>query len=188
MAIHPFDVLRRHYSPGPLLDLLVVHSVLVAAKARRLAEAYREGHPDAAIDLEFLTEAALLHDIGIGRCDAPEIHCRGGEPYIRHGVLGREMLEREGLPRHALVCERHTGAGISAADVAAQGLPLPARDLLPESLEEKLICVADKFYSKTPAKLWKEKSVERIRKGMERFGPEAVARWEALEREIIGSP
>ena len=89
------------------------------------------------IDIEFVEEAAMLHDIGMCRTDAPGIHCHGTEPYILHGILGRKMLDGMGLFRHGRVCERHTGAGITAAEIIAQHLPIdPPRDLLPESLEE----------------------------------------------------
>ena len=68
-------------------------------------------------------------------------------------------MRAEGYPRHARVCERHTGTGITLAMIEERGLPLPHRDFMPETLEEQLICYADKFYSKT--KLDKEKSVEK---------------------------
>ena len=91
----------------------------------------------------------MLHDIGIAQCDAPSIYCKGTEPYIRHGVIGRQILEEAGLPRHALVCERHTGSGITAEEIRERYMPLPCRDMLPISIEEKAICYADKFYSKS---------------------------------------
>jgi uncharacterized protein len=186
VRVEPFAILSKHYDPsGKLFGLLVTHSLLVARKARQLARAYNKRHPDKTVDMEFLTEASLLHDIGIQECDAPAIFCTGTAPYICHGVLGRQILEAEGLPRHALVCERHTGAGITRADVESQKLPLPDRSFLPVSIEEKLICVADKFYSKIPERLWKEKKLRKIEKTLSRFGPEAPARWMALCRECL---
>jgi len=95
-------------------------------------------------------------------------------------VIGREILESEGLPRHALVCERHTSAGISQQEVIQQKLPLPARDYLPGSLEEKSICLADRFYSKTPHKLFREKKLRKIHKKMREWGPETLKRFEDL--------
>ncbi len=180
----PIALLAKH-SSGELFDFLVTHSLLVTGKARDLATSYLRRHPQAKLDLEFLTEAAILHDIGIGRCDAPEIHCHGSEPYIRHGVIGREILEAEGLPRHALVCERHSGSGISAAEVRDEKLPMPLRDYVPVSLEEKIICVADKFYSKVPDNLWREKPPREIRQDLERWGQPSAERWLALDREIL---
>ncbi len=183
-----FEILGRHYRPpSPLYRALVVHSVLVAAKARRIADAYLARFPGASIDFDFLAEAALLHDIGIKFCDCSGLPSEGNEPYVRHGVLGAALLEEEGLPRHALVCERHVGAGISREEVLRRGLPLEPRDYLPLSLEEKIICVADKFFSKDPEKLWKEKPLERIEKNIGKYGDEPLERWRALAREVLGA-
>ena len=185
--LNPLEVIQRHYDPASeLYRILVVHSVLVARKAVEISRAYLGRNPAAALDLDFVTEAALLHDIGIKLCDAPEIHCEGSEPYIRHGVLGKALLEAEGFPRHAAVSARHTGSGISRDEVVARGLPLPPEDYLPVTLEEKIICVADKFYGKKPHRLWEEKGLEGIARGIAKYGPGAVARWEALRTEILG--
>lgn len=186
--MNAFEILERHYRPStPLYEALVIHSVLVAAKARRIAEKYLARSPGAAIDLDFLSEAALLHDIGIKFCDCSGLPSEGNEPYVRHGVLGAAVLEKEGLPRHALVCERHVGSGISREDVLRRGLPLEPRDYLPLSLEEKIICVADKFFSKDPGKLWKKKKLSKIEQSIGKYGEEALERWRALCREVLGA-
>ena len=135
--------------------ILLVHSRSVTDKALALAKK----HPELDLDLNFIEEAAMLHDIGIFLTDAPDIQCFGTHPYICHGYLGADLVRKEGFPRHALVCERHTGAGLSLQDIEEQNLPVPHRDMLPVSLEEEIICFADKFFSKT--KLDKEKSLER---------------------------
>ena len=123
------EIIDRYYTPGSRLkEILTVHSMLVARKALECAERRRLG-----IDAGFVEEAALLHDIGIIRCNAPDIRCEGELPYICHGVEGRRMLEAEGLPRHALVCERHTGAGLTVDDIISQRLPLPLRDMTPHT-------------------------------------------------------
>lgn len=56
-------------------------------------------------------------------------------------------------------------------------LPVPHREMIPVSLEEQIICFADKFYSKT--KLDKEKSVEKARKSIEKHGEEGLTRFDA---------
>ena len=122
----------------------------------------------------------MLHDIGIIKTDAPGIKCFGTEPYICHGILGAEMLRQEGLPRHARVCERHTGAGLSLNEIVSQNLPLPHQDFLPETLEEQVICYADKFFSKTH--LDREKSVEKAEKSIAKFGEEGLARFKQWEK------
>ncbi len=121
------------------------------------------------------------------RTDAPGIHCHGTEPYIKHGILGRKMLDGMGLFRHGRVCERHTGTGLTAEEIVAEGLPIePPRDLLPESLEEKVICYADKFFSKShpdePAR-----SLDRVRQSLAKFGGGTLDRFEAM-LEIFGDP
>lgn len=117
----------------------------------------------------------MLHDIGIVRCDAPSIGCFGEEPYIRHGIMGAEMLRSEGFPRHARVCERHTGAGLSKEEIESQSLPLPRRDFIPQTIEEEIICYADKFFSKT--KLDREKTFEEAKRSIAKFGEAGLRRF-----------
>ena len=150
----------------------MVHSRSVADKAIAIANA----HPELIIDKQFVEEAAMLHDIGIFRTNAPGIQCFGTEPYICHGTIGAQLMREEGFPLHALVCERHTGAGLSLMEIERQNLPVPHHDMLPLSLEEKLICFADKFFSKTH--LEKEKSLEQARQSLVKFGEEGVARFD----------
>ncbi|WP_288318598.1 HDIG domain-containing metalloprotein [Xylanibacter caecicola] len=154
-----------------LKDILVRHSMSVAQKALRIVAA----HPELGADRDFVYEASMLHDIGIIYTDAPGIKCYGTEPYIRHGILGADLLRKDGLPAHARVCERHTGAGLSLEDIVSQNLPLPHISLLPETTEEKIICYADKFFSKT--RLDTEKTVEQAARSLAKFGDEGVGRF-----------
>lgn len=159
-----------------LRDIIVNHSRAVAEKALAIADA----HPELGLDRQFILEAAMVHDIGIVMTDAPGIKCFGTEPYIRHGVCGAEIMRAEGYPRHARVCERHTGAGLSKAEIEAQNLPLPRVDLLPETLEEKVICYADKFFSKT--RLDREKTIEQAERSVAKHGDEGLKRFKEMER------
>ena len=84
-------------------------------------------------------------------------------------------MQREGYLRHAMVCERHTGAGLSLESIVRQNLPVPHRDMVPVSLEEQVVCFADKFFSKTH--LDREKSVEKALKSIAKYGDEGVARF-----------
>ena len=122
----------------------------------------------------------MLHDIGIYLTDAPGIECHGAEPYILHGRLGAELMRREGYPRHARVCERHTGAGITIREIDAQHLPLPHQDFLPETLEEKVICYADKFYSKSH--LDRVRTLEQTEKSIARYGEDGLKRFKEWEQ------
>ena len=118
----------------------------------------------------------MLHDIGIFLPDADGIFCKGDKPYICHGYLGADLMRNEGYPRHALVCERHTGAGLSLEQIVEQQLPVPHREMLPVSIEEQIICFADKFYSKT--RLDREKTVEKARNSLEKYGAEGLSRFD----------
>jgi uncharacterized protein len=133
-------------------------------------------HPELRLDTEFLEEAAMLHDIGIFRCNAPSIQCFGTEPYICHGYIGGQILRDEGLVRHALVCERHTGTGLSREQIERQNLPLPLdRSYEPDVMEEQVVCYADKFYSKSH--IDHERSVVETAQSLEKFGPEGVRKF-----------
>lgn len=165
-------IIDKYYpEDNALKQILLKHSRAVADKALHICET----HPELALDRPFVEEAAMLHDIGIFRCDAPGIECHGSEPYICHGRIGAELLRSEGFPRHARVCERHTGAGLSVHDITTQHLPLPVQSFLPETLEEQLICYADKFFSKT--RLDQEKTAEQAEKSLSKFGQEGVQRF-----------
>lgn len=178
--MNPYEIIDKYYKPGtPLYETLTVHSEMVKRKALECIS--RRG---LQVDTDFVAEAAMLHDIGIFRCDAPDIYCEGELPYICHGMEGCRILGEEGLLRHALVCERHTGAGLTVDDIVNQSLPLPHRDMLPVTIEEKLICYADKFYSKS-GDIRKEKSFERVVASMKRHGEDTLQRFLALH-EMFG--
>jgi len=185
--IDPEVLIDKYYAGNPVLrEILLVHSQAVAQHALKCVST----HPELGLDSRFVYEASMLHDIGIFLTDAPGIHCFGSAHYLCHGVLGGELLRHEGLPRHARVAERHTGTGLTAEQIVNRSLPLPHLDLLPETLEEQLVCYSDKFYSKSskgnenPMQVLKtEKSLDRIIQGLERFGGEGVEkflRWHEL--------
>lgn len=160
---------------APLRETLMVHSRSVAEMAKGICRK----HPELNADEDFVYAAAMLHDIGIVRCDADGIHCHGTEPYICHGTLGAAMLREhdfgidaattEALAR---VCARHTGTGLTAEAIRRQNLPLPEVDLTPETVEEKIVCYADKFFSKT--KLDKQKTFEKAEHSLMKFGEEGL--------------
>ena len=54
--------------------------------------------------------------------------------------------------------------------------------MLPESIEEKIICYADKFYSKNPDNLTRQKSIDEVLKDMERHGEEPLRRFLDLHK------
>ncbi len=179
------DVLHLHqkYAPTPdAFDLVYTHCQIICGIARQLRS--RPG-ADQDIDMDLVQAGSLLHDIGVYR-----LYDEAGEldhaNYIRHGVLGYDLLRSAGLPE--AICRfasHHTGVGISRDDVLAQHLPLPPADYLAETGEERLVMYADKFHSKTtpPVFMTAAACAGRLR----RFGEEKVRAFEAL-RETFGEP
>lgn len=158
-------IIEKYYPEDDALRrLLLKHSRQVADRCLLIARR----HPELGADAPFLEEAAMLHDIGIFRCHAPSIFCFGSEPYIKHGPIGAHILRDEGLPRHARVAERHTGTGLPGFE--------------PETLEEQIVCYADKFYSKSrPDRVL---TVEQAAQSLEKFGEEGVQRLLAWARRF----
>lgn len=174
--MNPYTLLEQHYPAGSTAHrILLAHSRAVADAA--VAVARRLDMEPA--EIAFIEEAALLHDIGIRFTAAPDLGCHGELPYLAHGYKGRELLEAAGLPRHALVCDRHIGVGISAAEIRLQRLPLPERDLQPVSLAEQVVAYADLFFSKSTDNLAREKHPEQVRQSLARFGADKTAVFDA---------
>ncbi|MDE7335699.1 MAG: HDIG domain-containing protein [Muribaculaceae bacterium] len=159
------SIIDKYYPEGtPLRDIYMRHAQSVAELAEELRQ---KSAPE--LDAEQVRAAAMLHDIGIFLTSAPSIHCTGSAPYISHGPLGAELLRREGAPEWAArVAERHTGVGIPP--------------LVPETRLERLVCYADKFYSKSGS--MQRRSLQQVEASIARFGAENLAALKALEAEF----
>ncbi|MCM1356257.1 MAG: HDIG domain-containing protein [Staphylococcus sp.] len=177
------DIIDKYYPAGSRLrDIYMRHCRSVADLALNINRSRHLGLPSDEVE-----EAAMLHDIGIFLTDAPGIGCTGKEPYIRHGVLGAALLRNENMPeRDSRVAERHTGAGISAEEINEQRLPLdPNVSYMPATKLERLVCYADKFYSKSGD--MKLKPLDKVKKSMERISEGSAMRFQELIQEF-GDP
>ena len=200
----PMDYLaliHRYYpEDNALRRMLLHHSRQVCARALQIVER----HPELGANRNLVEAGAMLHDIGIFLTDAPGIHCHGTAHYILHGSLGAQLLrnEAEQLKKQkqqaeqlkkeklqalqlqqalhfsealARICERHTGTGLTRQTIIERGLPDPQQDLLPETIEEQIICYADKFYSKSH--LERERTIPQTLQSLEKFGDEGVEKF-----------
>lgn len=166
------ELIDKYYpEDNELKRMLLKHSRQVCEKALNVLHL----HPELNLNEEVVREGAMLHDIGIYLTHAPSIHCYGEAHYLLHGYLGGEILRKEGLPILARICERHTGAGLTRDDIIRQQLPLPHEDFLPETNEEKVVCYADKFYSKS--NMNGVKTPDEIYHGLLRFGKDGAERF-----------
>lgn len=175
-------LIEKYYLPGSLrYKIYLPHCTAVKDLSLKIAKA----HPSMGVDLVKLELGAMLHDIGIYLTDAPDIGCFGSLPYIAHGFKGRELLEKEGLPEIAPVCERHIGVGITIKDIDERNLPIPRRDMTPQTIEEKIICYADKFFSKSSSDLTVPKPLEKVQKSIRKHGD---SKWLVFEEmmEMFG--
>jgi uncharacterized protein len=173
--------LHNKYAPSrAAFGLVYTHCVIVCGIAEQLLAG-----SDLGLDAELVRAGCLLHDIGVyllydaaGRID--QAH------YLRHGLLGHELLAREGFPE--AICRFascHTGMGLSRDDVRRQGLPLPVGDYLAESGEEQLVMYADKFHSKTDPPTFVTATAYAA--SLRRFGEDKAAAFAAM-RERFGEP
>jgi len=122
MAIH------AKYHTGPYI---VRHCQAVAMAAKIIADEFvRRG---TAVDTKAVIAGALLHDLG-----------RSKTQTVMHGVAGAELLQKEGVDAKVVeIVRRHVGAGISPEE--AKKLGLPDFDYVPRTLEERIVCFADKM-------------------------------------------
>lgn len=165
-----FEIIHKYIKPdSQAYPYYIIHVSLVTAKALEVARRLNL-NPES---MQFIEEAAMLHDIGICGIEDEDFGTKGTD-YITHGRIGAEILRKEGFPRHAGVAENHTGVGLYKEQIIERNLPLPHKDFIPTSLEERVISYADLFYSKRPEMLLQEKSLDEIRKGMSKYGQKYI--------------
>ena len=170
-------IIEKYFKPNTLAyEFYSIHCKKVTTKAFEIADFNK----NLSIHSETLYQSAMLHDIGICMVNAPDIGCNGNLPYLAHGYKGREILEKEGLNNIAAVCERHVGVGISKKEIIELNLELPHRDMIPVTDIEKLVCLADKFYSKSANSLKIEKSYEAIRMNLMKYGNDHLEKFNDL--------
>jgi len=183
--------LHQRHAPTPeAFEAVYTHCVIVWRVAEQLLTRADRGPGRAAggladIDRDLVRAGCLLHDVGVYRLydDAGQLDFAG---YMRHGVLGHELLAESGYPE--AICRfasRHTGVGITRDDVIRQELPLPPADYVAETPEELLVMYADKFHTKAepPTFLAAATYASYVRQ----FGPDKVAAFEEMQQRF-GEP
>ncbi|MFF0889740.1 HD domain-containing protein [Streptomyces sp. NPDC003456] len=172
---------EKHAPTAEAFGLVHTHCEVVWGIAEQLLSAPHLAHLDA----DLIRAGCLLHDIGVYRLydDQGQLDHRN---YIRHGLLGHEILEAEGLPEVLRrFCSHHTGVGLTRQDIVAQRLPLPPADYLAVTEEERLVMYADKFHTKSRPSVYL--SPDEYALHVARFGAQKVAAFEAL-RAQFGDP
>ncbi len=110
-------------------DSVKEHAKIVLDVSLFLAGLLSKKNP---VDAHIITLGAILHDVGRSRV----------QRIVEHGVRSGEIIREQGFPEPvARIGETHMGVGITREE--AEALGLPARDFVPETLEERIVCYAD---------------------------------------------
>jgi len=145
------------------------HSEKVADKAIEIALKIKK----AKIDINLIEIGAILHDIGRVKTHS-----------FKHALIGGKLLKQRGFSdKLARICETHILGGLDKEDAKKVGLP--EKNYLPSSLEEKIICLADKHMAGT-----REVSIqERFNRWFSKYGKSKILlkskkRIEKIQKEI----
>jgi uncharacterized protein len=147
--------LHKKYTHGKYMDewfdIVWTHSNIILEVVDKIVKALEE--KNLRVDKDLLRQGVLLHDIGVYSCYDEELNPSPEAPeYIKHGVLGYEILKKEGVEESiARFAMSHTGVGLTVKDIEKGNLPLPKKDMIPVTLEEEILCYADKFHTKYPS-------------------------------------
>ncbi|MGW0988361.1 HD domain-containing protein [Streptomyces sp. NPDC002486] len=180
----PAEIRALHEKYAPTTEAFALvhsHCEIVWGIAEQLLAAPRLAHLDA----ELVRAGCLLHDIGVYRLYGEDGRLNHRN-YIRHGLLGHEILEAEGFPEAVRrFCSHHTGVGLTRHDIVSQALPLPPADYVAVTEEERLVMYADKFHSKSRPSVFL--SPDEFAARVLRFGADKVTAFDALRAEF-GDP
>ncbi|TFF98330.1 MAG: HDIG domain-containing protein [Promethearchaeota archaeon] len=104
------------------------HSIKVAEEALKIANKITKVN----INKSLVKIGGLLHDIGRSKTHG-----------FDHALQGAEIIRNEGFSEKlARICETHILGGLDEQDT--QELGLPEKNYIPQSIEEKIVCLADK--------------------------------------------
>lgn len=155
------ELLRKHKTP----ERVIAHAQAVAGLVKRLMTGLK-------IDERVVIAGALLHDIGRSKTQGPG-----------HGVESAKILRGHGVDEKvARIAETHVGAGIPEREAVELGFP--AKDYLPSTLEEMLVCYADKLMAGDRVMT----EAEALDEFKEKLGPShpGVGRMKALFKRMSG--
>ncbi len=119
-------ILKENNCPPQVIS----HCLAVADFALELASKLKQ--KELEVDLELVEAGAVLHDLGRARSHK-----------VDHSLIGAQMAAELGLPQSLInIIKRHVGAGITQPE--ADKLGWPKGTYVPQTLEEKIVCYADK--------------------------------------------
>ena len=139
------ELLQKNGCPQKVIN----HCEIVATIALDIAQKLQ--NKGLKIDLTLVETGALLHDIG-----------RSKTHDVDHGLVGSQIAQSAGIPQSVVnIIKRHVGGGITAKE--AQEFGWPEDTYTPLTLEEKIVCYADKLIEKSK-RVPIEVEIERLRR------------------------
>lgn len=162
---YAFNLLRELRLPYAIRR----HSIRVTEKALEIANKIKK----VKVDRNLIEIGALLHDIGRSKTHG-----------FDHALMGGKILRERGFPEELIrICETHILGGLDKED--AQFVGLPVRDYTPQTLEEKIICLADKLLAGyRPVSLNKRFAIWFEKYGKTKILIKAKKRVEKIQEEI----
>ncbi|MEM2341640.1 MAG: TIGR00295 family protein [Candidatus Bathyarchaeia archaeon] len=147
---------------------VIKHCEAVAKLAVQIAkECVKNG---IKVDIQLVYIGAILHDIG--RSKTHKVH---------HAIVGAEIARSMGLPEQVIsIIERHVGGGITSEEATKLGWP--KKNYVPETIEEKIVCYADKLIEGSRV-VSIEETIERFKKELGTDHP-SIERIKSLHYEI----
>jgi uncharacterized protein (TIGR00295 family) len=132
-------------------DRIVSHCQACAKISKMLSD--KAAARGRMVNERAVVAGALLHDIG-----------RSQVQTVSHGYVGAGILEKEGVDSIVVeIVRRHVGAGISPEEAVALGFP--PGDYIPRTLEQKIVCFADKLLDGDKARPFEEEVKRFVKKG-----------------------
>lgn len=150
---------------------VINHCEAVAELALEIATLFKERGVD--VDMALVEIGALLHDIGRSKTHS-----------VHHAVCGAEIAKSLGLPESVIaIIKRHVGGGIVPKEAKRLGWP---KDIyVPQTVEEKIVCYADKLVEGT-RRVSIDKTIKRFSKELPVSAVERIRRLRMEMMDLIG--
>lgn len=98
-----------------------------------------------------------------------------------HGFIGHQILKKEGFSES--ICRfafTHTATGLTKEDIEREKMDIEIKDYIPVTLEEEILCFADKFHTKYPSFNTFEEQTQRL----EKFDPNRRIKMEIFKKKF----
>lgn len=144
---------------------IIRHCVVVSELAVKIAKKINANGIE--VDENLVEISALLHDIGRSKTHG-----------IKHAIEGVKIAKKFQLPEEIIsIIERHIGAGLTKEDAKKLGLPI--KNYLPLTIEEKIVCHADKLIGS-----FERQKLSKAIENLEKVNNKAVERLKKLHEEL----